>query len=425
MSEDTYRQTVRELSDQIVEAQTAIRVLNAVKWDDSIREDFFANGCVQQPSVDAAYYANRPLGFDADDLRERFRTIEGDVRARLGPVSSAGTMMRYMCEQFRLVIDMLEARGTEGFAAASGWLYGTPSDVLHVGGPTVLDLAHVFRDTLEAISTSMLGDPDVRDIPAPEAVVQLQQRLDESMGEGAVDVRLDDGIAADAAAGSTYVKLREDRCFNRRDLLRLEAHEGWVHVGTTQNGLRQPWCTFLGKAAPRTTVTQEGLAVLTEIINGRSHPRRLRRLAQRIDGIAMAAGGATFIDVYEAVLADGGDEDEAWETAYRTFRGSSPTGGPFTKDLGYSKGLILTYVYVRLALRLGRLDRIPMLFCGKVDLQDMGVLRQLYEEGIVEPPAFVPPPFDDLPALAAELALSRFQGQLDFDRLSADYERIL
>ncbi|RPI20470.1 MAG: DUF1704 domain-containing protein, partial [Actinobacteria bacterium] len=136
MSEETYHHTVRELSDQIVDAQTGIRVLNAVKWDEAVREEFFAAGCVRQPAVDAAYYEARPLGFDADDLRERFRTIEGEVRARLGPVSSAGTMMRYMCEQFRLAVDMLEARGTDGFAAASGLLYGTPADVLHVGGPT-------------------------------------------------------------------------------------------------------------------------------------------------------------------------------------------------------------------------------------------------------------------------------------------------
>lgn len=426
MSDEEYRQTVRELSDRIVEAQTSIRVLNAIKWDPQVRADFLAAGGKEQPKVDGDYYDAIPLGYEPDELRDQFRSIEAEVVGRLGPVSSAGRMMRFMCEQFRLTIDMIEARGKPGFASASALLYGTPSDVFHVGGPTVADLATVFRTTLEAISASALDESHYqRDIPGPKAVEILQARLDQSMGAGAVDVRLDDGIAADAAAGSTYIKMREDRFFSQHDLALLEAHEGWVHVGTTQNGLKQPWCTFLGKAAPRTTVTQEGLAVLTEIINLRSHPVRLQRIAERIDSIARAADGASFVEVYRALLDGGTSADDAWQTTYRVFRGSTPTGGPFTKDLGYGKGLQLVYIYLRMALRLGRFDRIPMLFCGKVDIQDLGVLRQLYDEGIVEAPAFVPPPFDDLPALASTLALSRFQAEIDFDRLVSDYERLL
>ena len=35
---DTYRDTIKELSDRIVEAQRPIKVLNAINWDDSVRE---------------------------------------------------------------------------------------------------------------------------------------------------------------------------------------------------------------------------------------------------------------------------------------------------------------------------------------------------------------------------------------------------
>ena len=38
---DDYQRTIRTLSDRIVLAQTPIRVLDAVKWDDSIRQGFF------------------------------------------------------------------------------------------------------------------------------------------------------------------------------------------------------------------------------------------------------------------------------------------------------------------------------------------------------------------------------------------------
>jgi uncharacterized protein (TIGR02421 family) len=282
-----------------------------------------------------------------------------------------------------------------------------------------------MRHVLMGMAIKESAGRDERTIPGQQAVDLLRKQVDTSMGPGVVAVIPDDGIAADAAAGSDYIKLREDRMFSRRDLDLLEAHEAWVHVGTTSNGLAQPVCTFLGKAAPRTTVTQEGLAVLTEMLNMRSHPRRLAKLMHRIEGIKAADQGASFIDVFDLLRNDGLDENESWSATTRVFRGSLPEAGPFTKDLGYSKGLILTLLYVRLAINLGRSHRIPLLFCGKVDLLDMATLHQLEEEGLVDPPRFIPPPFDDLPALASSLSLGGFMAMLDWQRLQSDYSSLI
>ncbi len=418
LTEDSYRQLVRELSDRLVATQSEIRVLASVSWGPEVREQFFASGAKEQPDVGADFY--EPLKFDPESLRTEFREIEAETLAKLGPLSPAGGLMRFMSEQYRLVIDMLDARGTEGFSTLSMLLYGSPNDVVHAGGPTVTQLAHDLRATLEAMAGSAMELADARTIPGDEAARLLQERFDLSMGPGKVDVRLDDGIVADAAAGSTYVKIRADRSFSDRDLRLLEAHEGWVHIGTALNGLSQPYCTFLGKAAPRTTVTQEGLAVLCEVLTLRSYPRRLSKLLRRVEGIAMAADGATFLDVYRSYVEDGTSQADAYSSAARIFRGSTPTDGPFAKDLGYGKGFVTTTAYVRAALRLGQLHRIPMLFCGKVDLMDMRAVHHLEDEGLVEPPEWVPPPFDDLPALASTLAMLRFAGGVDIDRIEAD-----
>ena len=422
---DTYRQTIRELSDRIVDAQRPIKVLSAINWDDTIKKGFFESGFKEQPAVDREYYEKRPTKLDPEATRAQLRAIEADILGGLGPVAPAGILMRFMCEQFRLVVDLLEARGTDQFSAISNLLYGTTSDVFHAGGPTISDLASQMRHVLEGMSIQTSGERDERVIPGLEAVRILQAQLDVSMGPGMIDVRPDDGIAADAAAGGDYIKLRHDRMFSQRDLDLLEAHEGWVHVGTTLNGLAQPVCTFLGKAAPRSTVTQEGLAVLTEMVNLRSHPRRLAKLMHRIEGIEKAASGASFVEVFEVFRTDGLTEDEAWGAASRIYRGSLPESGPFTKDLGYGKGLVLTLLYVRLAIQLGRTHRIPLLFCGKVDLLDMVTLHQLEEEGIVEQSRFVPPPFDDLPALASALSLGGFNVMLDWERLEKDYSSLI
>jgi uncharacterized protein (TIGR02421 family) len=423
-SQETYRATIKELSDRIVDAQRPIKVLSGINWDDQVKADFFAAKFKEQPKVDHDYYMSRDIKLDPDQTRAELLAIEADVAAKLGSLSPAGNLMRFMCEQFRLTVDMIEGRGTGQFSDVSKLLYGTPRDVFHSGGPTVADLATSMRKTLEANAVGIAAMGDERTIPGAEAVRMLRSQLDESVGKDRIEVKTDDAIASDAAAGSDYIKMREDRFFSKRDIDLLEAHEGWVHVSTTMNGLAQPVCTFLGKAAPRTTVTQEGLAVLTEMLNLRSHPMRLAKLMRRIEAIEMVSNGATFLDVFEALRVEGLSEDDAWVTTSRVFRGSVPEGGPFTKDLGYGKGLILVLMYVRMAIRFGKTARVPLLFSGKVDLLDMAALHQLHDEGLVDEPAFVPPPFNDMAALGTTLALSRFTGQLDLDRISKDYERL-
>jgi hypothetical protein len=161
------------------------------------------------------------------------------------------------------------------------------------------------------------------------------------------------------------------------------------------------------------------------MLNLRSHPRRLAKLMHRIEGIKAADEGASFVEVFELLRTDGLSEDESWAATARIFRGSLPEAGPFTKDLGYSKGLVLTLLYVRLAINLGRSHRIPLLFCGKVDLLDMSTLHDLEEEGLVETPKFVPPPFNDLPSLASTLSLGGFMREIDWVRLEADYSKLI
>ena len=226
-------------------------------------------------------------------------------------------------------------------------------------------------------------------------------------------MRLSDGIVADAAAGCDYIKIRGDARFTPREVRLLEVHEGWVHLGTTLNGQRQPVCTFLGKGPPSSTTTQEGLAVLTEVLAFASHPGRLRRLTHRIEGVALAEAGADFLEVYRFFLSEGYEPREGYQHTMRIFRGGLPRGsGPFTKDLCYSRGFVLVYNFIRLAVTRGRVRRVPLLFCGKTNLADLRTLAELADEGLVAPPRCVPPPFADLHALSAWMCYANFLGGL-------------
>jgi uncharacterized protein (TIGR02421 family) len=426
---DEYQSIIRALSDRLVEAQTPIRVLDAVKWDERVRQGFFAAGAQRLPEVDRGYYEQRPLSFDAAAKKQEFQNIERDITRQLGQFNPVGQIMRRMCKEYRMVIRMLEARGSADFGLISQELYGAASDAFHAGDPTLADLGLMLSDYLNNIADrgDLVDEP--KTLSASEAVELLQARLDSVFGRSAeqsiVRVFESDGILADAAAGADYIKIRSDARFNERDVRALEVHEGLVHVGTTLNGLNQPICTFLAKGPPSSTVTQEGLAILMEVIAFASYPTRLRKLTNRTRTIHMAEEGADFIEIYRFLLEQGYSADEAYANASRVFRGSTPSGLPFTKDLSYLKGFILIYNYIQLAVRKGKLEQIPLLFCGKTTLEDMRTLRQLVDEGLVVAPRYLPPQFRDLNALSAWMCFSNFLNHLSLERIEADYANIL
>lgn len=424
---DQYKQIVKGLSDRIVQAQRPIRILDSIKWDAGIQAAFFANGCTEPPPVGPDYYARRPLPFEPAQVRLEFEDIAHDIRRNLGQFNPLAKIMERMCREYCDVVRLIEARGQPEFSKISQQLYGSSSDAFHAGDPSLADMAVLLSDTLANASRDVTAEADPKDISSEEAVTVLEARLEAYFRDAdqTVRVMLSDGILSDAAAGADYIKLRTDARFSQRDLRLLEIHEGWVHLGTTINGLRQPVCTFLSKGPPSSTVTQEGLAMLMEIFCFASHPARVRRLTDRIHGVQMAEQGANFIEVFRFFQDNGYSEQDSYNHSVRVFRGSTPDNGPFTKDLVYSKGFVLIYNYIQLAVRRGVPSRTQLLFCGKTTLEDVRTLADLVAEGLVEPPRFLPPQIADLAALTAWMCYSNFLNRLDLKRIESDYAAIL
>jgi uncharacterized protein (TIGR02421 family) len=394
--------TIRRLSDRLIAAQRPLRLLDAVNWDDHIERAFFDSDCREFPLVNREYYLSRPLPFDPDTKRAELAALALDVKNSLGSEHPAGRMILDRCEQYRGVVDLVQARGTRGFGVESERLFGNSRSVPS-GGAELRDLARSLAGMIDGLSGGLCGSED-RTIEADAAAELLSSRLGGYFRDtGSVRVRVTSRLASDASAGTGYLKLRAGARFSERDLRLLEVHEGWVHLGTTLNGLRQPICTFLSRSAPATTPTQEGLAVLVEVLAFASHPARLRRLAQRVEAVALAEAGANFLEVYRHFVSVGCDHRDSYRLAARTFRGSLPNGKPFTKDLSYSRGLVELCAFLRGAIRQGQVRLIPLLFVGKTSLSDVPLLTQLADDGLLTPPAHVPPPFADLRALCAWL----------------------
>ncbi|MEM7094631.1 MAG: flavohemoglobin expression-modulating QEGLA motif protein [Actinomycetota bacterium] len=411
---------LRGLSDALVAAQKPILILNSVKWTDDVRAAFFADGAGSQPRIDDEYYAReRPLKFETEAKRQELNALRHDAHDAFGD-SPVGELLKGRIDGYLGVIDLLTARGTHDFGPVSDGLYGGVGDPLHVQGPTLAELGDLLDVSLANISNSRWEPPEQQTYTAEEGVAILQERLEPVCGMGEITVKLDDGIVSDAAAGSDYIKLREDATFSDRSLRVLEVHEGWVHVATSINGRNQPWCTFLAKGTPSTTITQEGLAVFTEITTLSSTPTRLRKISRRMEAIGMAADGATFLDVYRWMLDEGLDEDDAWVSTVRVFRGSTPTGPPFTKDLVYSRGFLEVYNVIRLAVRHGRLELLPLLFVGKISVREIELLVQLHADDVVIDPPILPPSMSDVTALASWMAFSNLLNRVDAEAMEVE-----
>ena len=274
MSQADYQRRVKDLSDKLIALQRPIRILDAIKWPSSIEKTFIASGGTQLPAMDAHYYANQALGFNPVTLRDSFKELRQTVVRQLGRGDGLGTIMVATIDQYLLVIDLLSHRGKAQFGVCSRELYGSASDHLRGDRKTLRQLGERLTQIFSLPAAEHLSRSYGKTISAETAVDVLKQRLTSYFPEDEIRVILSDGIVSDAAAGGDYIKINRDAVFTEFDLQVLEVHEGWVHVGTTLNGRKQPWASWLSVGSPRVTACQEGLAVLMETLTFSSYPKR-------------------------------------------------------------------------------------------------------------------------------------------------------
>ncbi len=391
----TFRQSqIRRLSDRLVEAQRPLRILEAIHWQPDVEEKFFAKNCCELPPMTRKCYERNPLPFDRRTKLRELRELEHDIGRQLGHANACSQMMVQRCQEYRQVVDLLSSRGTPTFAAISQRLFGSSAWISRTSSMSLRSMGKLIKQAVARLALpESRRHESVHDAEAAARI--LSDRLRDYFGaEIQFRTKLTRDLTADASAGGATINIRGDAYFTDWEIRLLEVHEGWVHLATTLNGRDQPLCRFLGKNSPSATVTQEGLAVLTEILTGNSHPRRLRRLANRIEAVGMVEAGADFLDVYRFYLEEAESPQSSYQQTHRVFRGSLPCGcGPFTKDLGYSKGLLMLLEYLDRAQRIGQTRQAALLFCGKTCVEEIPNLAQLVEEGILREPEFVPPPF--------------------------------
>ncbi|MET0911049.1 MAG: flavohemoglobin expression-modulating QEGLA motif protein [Ilumatobacteraceae bacterium] len=403
LADDRYRQVAQILHD----VAKPMRVLSALAWDASIREEFLASGATKMPQPTYAPIDPNPVLDGVAAARRLLR--QGVVDDWLSREASA----------IEATALMLSTVGTPSFHAYSRQLYGVPTQPLRFDPATPLELAQRVQDSLAELKAVHLMRPPVRSRTGEQVAAQLKAAVDEHFGDDAPEILLVDELSANAVASTSRIKIRRDAQFTSKDCAQLLNHEAYIHVATGKNGRIQTDMPILAIGHPGTTRTQEGLAVYSEYVSGTLDLDRLRRLSERILAVQMVIEGADFIEVYRWFLERSAGPEQAFESTRRNFRGGVITGGaPFTKDCSYLSGFLGVSTFIRAAFTAGRPDVLGLLFAGKLDLWSIAALAELRSRGLVKPARHLPPWASDPGWVLSHLTLNSFLANVDLSAVA-------
>lgn len=424
-SNPAYLERLQQLSSRLVALQRPIRILDAIKWPADMETGFRASGGRQLPPIDRDFYQQQSLSFDTDRVYRELNALKADVRRQLGRGDDLGKILQATIDQYQIVIELLRHRGTPEFGHFSRLLYGSARDRIRGDRKTLRQMGERLCQIFSLPAVEHLNRPYDTNIDAEQALELLRERMNRYFAPGDVRVQISDNIVSDAAAGGDCIKINRRAMFSELDLQVLEVHEGWVHIGTTLNGRQQPWATWLSVGSPRITAIQEGMAVLMETLTFSSFPQRARRISDRVVAVDLAEQGADFCEVYRYFLERGVSEHDSYRVTQRVFRGGTLTGGSvFTKDISYVKGFVENVNFIRSAIQSGVPEIIPMLFVGKVTLDDIPTLYERYLEGVILGPKYLPPMFRDLNGLYVWFGFSSGMSVMNIARVQQHFSKL-
>ena len=397
------KQRIRKVAHLLYDGARRVRILRSIDWPVQIKQGFFAKAARELPVISYP-------GFDATPTIDIIR----EARRMIIPISPIDQWLERQANSIETGARMLAGIGTPVFFEHSRQVYGEPTAPLRYLPVTSLELAQSIQEVINQLARIDLGVAPAAHLSAEEVARVIQAAVSLHFAEDAPKVTLVDTLSANALATADKIRIRRDARFTDRDAVQLLNHEAYIHVATSLNGRFQTDLPILGAGHPSTTRTQEGLAVFAEIISGTIELDRLRRLADRVFAIQMAIEGADFLEVYGYFLERTANPDQSFESSRRVFRGGVITGGaPFTKDVVYLFGLLQVSNAIHAIFSAGRSDCLRLLFCGKLDLQDIPALCELAAMGLCRPARYLPPWASDLRSLLALLTYSTFMNKID------------
>lgn len=395
-----------ELDALLVKTVRPIKILGALAWPENVETKFFESWRAGKPELPV-------VQLEPQDFSTQIEALDV-IQSRCDRGHALDNLIFKTARSYSSAARMLGAIGTPDFTKYSLELYGKPTDKYKTQHWTGLDAADFFLSKTDELLGGYVVPPAVADIPVEVFAQRLQKSIDNFFVDDKVEVVIDASLSSKAIAGSKRVRLRAGALYSELDFDQLLQHEAYIHAATMHNGKRQTNLQTLALGSPRTTRTQEGIAVMAELMTLSLDVMRLRRIALRVKAIAMVLEGADFIEVFKSFLDAGQNEEESYQSTVRCFRGGDANGGTaFTKDTVYLKGLMEVYAFLAVAIHENRPELVNYMFAGRLSLGDVIELAPYFETGFLIGAHYMPPWACDLRKLASVLACNAFFTQID------------
>lgn len=393
------------------------KLLNAIAWKSEVAEEFFRKKEMELPKP--VYAVDKKTCLELLELL-------ADLRPKIAGEHPVLKWLEKTRDSFANGIHMMLEIEKDAFFTISKEVYGSSTSRAFEGETTNLELARGIASRMKETRLNDVSEQKNHQ-DAKQFARGVEEKLKRRVPPLNVKVEVSDQLVSKVAAGVNRIRVRADATFADIELEALWNHEVESHCLTAQNGAKQEICDFLMAGGPRTTMTQEGLAVFYEVYGHTMSQNRFLTLCNRVEANHMAESGADFMQIYRWYRTFTDSPMEAFYNSQRVFRGAKLTGGAgFTKDVVYLAGLLGVYNFLRLAVKSQNRLLVESLVNGRVALEDVGIIAWLRAHGIVTPPAFQPYWLSNWEALLSFFTLTHVLGTMNltdyhsyFDKLSS------
>ncbi len=396
---------IQKLDSELVDIGKGIKILSELSWEPKHSKEFLTSWEKGTPKLPNVIYPKR----DFSQVKKRLRDIMRECD-RQHPVEE---FIFQTAESYYFGAEMVENLGKPEFGQIAAQIYGKPRDIITLTKVSALEAAdHFLSITGNLINASRQDEAEVC-LMADYIKEEMEKVIKPFFKHHPVEIVIDEKLVSKAAAGASRIRIRNYTCFAPIDIPQLIEHEAFVHTLTLINGRSQSNLRCLGLGAPRTTRTQEGLALFAELITNSIDLSRLRRIAARVRGVEMALNGADFIEVFKFFIDGGQTESEGFYSAMRVFRGGDVRGRVvFTKDITYLQGFVEVHRFLEQTIQRERTKDAHNLFSGRLTSSDVVKLEPFFENKFISPPLYEPKWIKNKHSLMAFLVYSSFTNKL-------------
>jgi len=269
-----------------------------------------------------------------------------------------------------LRIDLFKDRTQPNFGEKLSNLYGNPSSQL-------------VKEAKSNLLKYQNMDEDVENLTPEDVLKIFKIEMDKFGLNWDFEILTRASAKLSVNASLNKIKINASEKFSENKMKRYIFHEIRTHVFRAENGKLQPFLIF-GNGFPNYINTEEGLALYVEDKNGLITPADIKRYSARVIA-ANCSTNLSFFDVFNK-LVKYFSPSEAFSIVQRVKRGFTDTSmaGGYTKDFVYMDG------FQKVSSFLNAGNSIENLFVGKIGLNDVDLIQELINQGIIIKPKYLP-----------------------------------